>query len=165
MVSRRTRLVVVTIVGAAILAAGALAVSIAGTKFDSIPTGDTKTFLEQTAGELAVENGAEVPATADVVLTGREDSQKVVGGDELGSENEPVYLVQMEGKFAANAVPLPAGAEAPTGTSLWFLVDAPTLQRLDWGLAQQPGDLSQLGEVSQITPIPPDSSTPSPTVG
>ena len=152
--SQRAKLLVGGLAGIA-LVLGAYLVSGASHRFAAIPGDDMKHLLERRAGDLAAQNGGNIPTTAEVVLTKRQESQDLVaGGDEVGS-NEPVYLVQMEGSFVVNAAPIPSGAEAPTGSTLWFLVDAESGQSLDWGLGLKPEDLSKLGEVSQITPIPP----------
>jgi len=137
---------------------GAIFVSHATSKFEAVPTGDMRRLLEVTAGELAYENGGQVPATAAVVLTTRQASQDLVaGGDRVGSD-EAVYLVQMVGSFTLNSAPIPSGSEAPEGATLWFLVDSATSQRLDWGIGLRPEDLSTLGEVSSIEPRRPDGA-------
>jgi hypothetical protein len=110
------------------------------------------------AGEMAVQNHGEVPETASVVLSTRQKSQDVVSGGNRVSSDQPVYLVQMEGRFTVEG-PIPAGVEPPSGSTLWFLLDAETKQRLDWGVGLKPEDLSVLGEVSAISPVTPPSET------
>lgn len=115
-------------VGALLAAAGVfIATSSAGAAHDPFPTGETRTTLEQIAGELAAESG-EVPSSADVVLTSRQRSQDALGGDVVDSD-QPVYLVQMQGTFVLYAVPIPYGEEAPTGSALWFVFDPKTGER------------------------------------
>ena len=142
------------LVGACAVVVSAVALSQAGDKFEAVPTGDQKLLLERTAGEMAVMNQGKVPATAEVVLTSRQTSQDLVAGGDQVFADEPVYLVQMEGSFTVTG-PAPEGFDAPVGIALWFLVDAETGQRLDWGVGPKLQDLSSLGEVSTIEPIPP----------
>ena len=107
--------------------------------------------LERDAGEFADANSESVPSSAEAVLTTRQASLDALGGGTVDS-NQPVYLVQMEGRFVANSAPRPNGADAPTGTTFWFLYDPAAEMTLDWGLGEQRADLTQLGEIVEIHP-------------
>jgi hypothetical protein len=125
------------------------------------PTADTisdaqRTSLEERAGRMAVFANGDVPSTAEVVLTTRQTSQDLVAGGDVVLSDQPVYLVQMEGEFTAPRHP--QGVDAPTGTTLWFVVDVATGEQLDMGVGPQSQDLSTLGGVSTITPIPPSGT-------
>ncbi len=121
---------------------------------DSLPSA-LKITLEREAGEFAEANGGSVPSSAEAVLTTRQTSQDALGGD-IVSSDQPVYLVQMEGSFVANAAPRPYGAEAPTGRTFWFLYDPAAQMTLDWGLGDHRADLTQLGDVFEIRPTAPE---------
>ena len=117
-------------------------------------TPTVRTTLEQEAGEFADANSESVPSSAEAVQTTRQASLDALGGDIVDSD-QPVYLVQMEGRFVANSAPRPYGADAPTGTTFWFLYDPAEDMTLDWGLGDHRADLTQLGEVVAIHPAEP----------
>jgi hypothetical protein len=59
--------------------------------------------------------------------------------------DQPVYAVQVVGDFIAYAAKPPPGQPVPTGHVLVFTYDAGAHAILDWGVNEQPQDLSQLG--------------------
>lgn len=150
----RPGLLVGSLVGL-VLAAAAAGVFLLMRSADACcPSPGVRANLEREAGEFADANGGSVSSSAEAVLTTRQASQDALGGDIVDSD-QPVYLVQMEGRFVANAAPRPYGADAPTGTTFWFLYDPAEDVTLDWGLGDQPADLTQLGEVFEIRPTAP----------
>src|SRR5436309_1147573 len=55
------------------------------------------------------------------------------GGGSVGGDH-PVYVIQLVGHFVGYAASWPAGGHAPTGSVLVIVVDAKTMQTVDWGL-------------------------------
>lgn len=161
--NRRQRLMAGTVALAVFAAAAVLVWSAfsdrsAGGALHPMPYDELRATLESEAGRLAKENGGTVPSIADVVLTTRQAAMNVEGGDIVDSD-QPVYMVQMQGKFVVNTGPYPSGVEAPTGGVLFFLYDPETGGVLDWGVGDHPADLASLGEVWQITPTTPNQSS------
>jgi hypothetical protein len=63
------------------------------------------------------------------------------------------YLVTLQGDFIANSAPVPFGAEAPRGHWLYVTFDPATHDSLDWGVGNEPVDVSSM----QAFDIPPAS--------
>jgi hypothetical protein len=66
-----------------------------------------------------------------------------------------VYLVTMKGHFVAEDVPTPSGAHAPTGTYLSIVINARSLESLDFGLSPKPPPVapSSFGPVTYLRVI------------
>jgi hypothetical protein len=98
---------------------------------------------------MAELNGGVVPKSALVVLSQRDIANaQMAPGTEMPT-TEPVYVVQMEGKFVGNMAKVPSGVDLPTGDALWFAVSVEG-EVTDWGISVTPADLGKLGQVSQL---------------
>jgi hypothetical protein len=99
--------------------------------------------------ELASESADSAPKAAWAVFTARQDAN-LLASDAYVNSNQPVYLVQIEGRFTAFDASRPAGAQAPTGRFLTYVVDAATWLVVDSGVDDQSIDLSVLGPVTTL---------------
>jgi hypothetical protein len=103
---------------------------------------------------VAKANGDSAPLWMTAVLTTHAKAlTSATPGDFVpGAGGVLVFLVTMQGHFAANAAPGPPGAAAPTGRYLSIVVDARTFQVLDFGLSPNPPPVwpASLGPVTYL---------------
>ncbi len=119
----------------------------------SRPTAEVSAALHDVALTMAKENGGDIPASADAVLTTRGEAFSLYGSpnDSLGEVGgETVYLVELEGKFTAYLASIPPGMEVPTGVALIFAYDAEHARVTDWGVIPRVVDLSKLGDTFTV---------------
>ena len=82
-------------------------------------------------------NGGRAPAWVSVVVTTRGKAlTSATPGDTVSvGQQTVVYLITMKGHFVADDVSVPLGAHAPTGRYLSIVINARTLESLDFGLS------------------------------
>jgi hypothetical protein len=100
--------------------------------------------LSRIAHAMIDANG-DKPFTA---IQGVETTEQTANAYLMGARvptDQPVYAVQVVGDFIAYSARVPAGAELPTGHVLVFTYDPKAHAILDWGVDEQPNDLSELG--------------------
>jgi hypothetical protein len=110
--------------------------------------------LTMIGSRVAKANGDSAPLRMTAVLTthAKALTSATPGGFVPGAGGVLVFLVTMQGHFAANAAPGPPGAAAPTGRYLSIVVDARTFRVLDFGLSPNPPPVSpaSLGPVTYL---------------
>jgi hypothetical protein len=146
---------------AALAAAAAMAFALSaagcaktpGTAGPSIPA-SVIGRLTVIAHHAATANSDPAPGWITVVRTTRAKALTVATpGDFVpGSSGTAVFLITMRGHFVANDVSRPPGAKAPAGRYLSLVLDAKTLQELDFGLDSKPPlvALAHLGWVTYL---------------
>jgi hypothetical protein len=130
----------------------------AGASLPDVPEAGMRSTLSTTALRFAALNGATAPTSARVVLSQRDIANALMAPGTEMPTTEPVYVVQMEGKFVGHMAKIPPGASLPTGDALWFVVSPVDGQVTDWGISSSPADLSKLGQVSSLDLAEPTSS-------
>ena len=155
------RMSTVLIVGAVAVAGLAVAAVIAGTGHDAgdpvAPPPDVRSTIDTFAANLVkYESAGPPPKVANVVLTSEEAALALGGRKDAvgGAADQPVYLVQLSGDFAASDVPV-AGGAPPTGGTWDFMVNPHTGGTTDLGLREKPEDLASLGVVTRVALQPP----------
>jgi hypothetical protein len=109
--------------------------------------------LTALASRTAAANGDTSPEWITAVLTTHAKAlTSATPGDMTPGGGTEVYLVTMRGRFTAYAASSPPGAALPTGEYLSIVVDAKTLQVLDYGLSPTPPPVSpaSLGPVTYL---------------
>jgi len=94
--------------------------------------------------QLAAANGDASPDSITYVRTTRAAALRLLGSWSSGNPDEAVYVAVAHGTFDGAAMSHPAGAPAPTGTTLVAILDATTYQVTDVGLGNATPDLSKL---------------------
>jgi hypothetical protein len=91
---------------------------------------------------------------AQAVLSTRTRAVNVTMGDGTEDDDQPVWVVQVEGvgEFVCDGCSYPQGAVAPRGRFQVLVVTASTLRALDFGLTDTKADLTQLGDVVDLHP-------------
>jgi hypothetical protein len=91
---------------------------------------------------------------AQAVLSTRTRAVNVTMGDGTEDDDQPVWVVQVEGvgEFVCDGCSYPQGAVAPGGRFQVLVVTASTLRALDFGLTDTKADLTQLGDVVDLHP-------------
>jgi hypothetical protein len=89
------------------------------------------------AGEKHPTHGFAVPTT-------RKQINRLNAGAEVGSD-EDVYTVALHGDFVAEYAHVPPGADLPRGHLMILVVDAKTMDVLDFMLGDAPIDPTRLG--------------------
>jgi hypothetical protein len=111
--------------------------------------------LTAIAHRAATVNGDPNPAWITAVLTTRAKAlTSATPGDYVpGSAQVRVFLITMRGHFTATDSTGPAGAKATTGRYLSLVIDAKTLQGLDFGIGPKPPPVlpASLGPVTYLT--------------
>jgi len=112
--------------------------------------------LTALAENAAKRNGDATPTQVTVVLTTHAKAlTSATPGDSVpGTGRIRVYLITMQGHFVANDVSVPAGAAAPRGRYISVVVDAKTLDTLDFGIGPHPPPVApaSLGPVTYLHP-------------
>lgn len=112
----------------------------------------TQTAYRQTLSDIArtvaSANGEAKPSKISFSKTTRRKANQALGSKV--NDDTDVYLVQVTGKFVAHQAKVPAGKAIPTGSSMTLTVDASTGQILDWGVTENPQDISILGTASSL---------------
>ncbi len=85
---------------------------------------------------------------AEAVLTTRRRAEALLGAGIVS--NEPLYLVEIQGRFTLLDATGPPGARPPQGDYLTFTFDPTTNLVPDLGLSDQSVDLSVLGAVTVL---------------
>jgi hypothetical protein len=118
-----------------------------------VPTSARRTLTE-IAARVAEVNGDKAPAWVSVVVTTHEKAltSATPGDTESFGQQTIVYLVTMKGHFVAEDVPTPSGAHAPTGMYLSIVINAKSLEFLDFGLSPKPPPVapSRFGPVTYL---------------
>ena len=78
--------------------------------------------------------------------TTRARALDAAGSSEVNAVDNDVYLISAKGDFTAYHAAVPRGAQDPTGTVIFAVVDAETGEVLDWGLRQSPVPLGDAGD-------------------
>ena len=89
------------------------------------------------------------PTYAGYVETTREEAQSFAAATPM-EDSQPVYLVELRGKFVAHGAHVPPGRPLPVGTVATFTVDVTSGQVLDFGINDLTLDLSRLGTVHDL---------------
>jgi hypothetical protein len=91
---------------------------------------------------------------AQAVLSTRTRAVNVTMGDGTEDDDQPVWVVQVEGvgEFVCDGCSYPQGAVAPRGRFQVLVVTVSTLRTLDFGLTDTKADLTQLGDVVGLHP-------------
>ena len=122
-----------------------------------VPASALRTLTEL-AAQVAKVNGDKAPAWVSVVVTTHEKAltSATPGDSEPAGQKAIVYLVTMKGHFVAEDVPIPSGAHAPTGTYLSIVINARSLESLDFGLSPKPPPVapSSFGPVTYLKVVP-----------
>lgn len=109
--------------------------------------------LTQIARSASAENGG-AAVTAEAVHTTYLAAERAVLNGDTGSNpaaTTPVWVVQIRGDFTCYSCRGP-GRATPTGHVITLIVIAATLQSSDFGLGNQPHDLTSLGNVIPLNP-------------
>lgn len=123
-------------------------------------TDDQEAALVSKAEELAFYDGEPSPSSAEAVagtLEGVSSTGLVSIGDPPGRE---ILLAQLTGAFEGHLAKVPAAEDIPTGSVLWFILDADTLELRAWGIGLSEVDLSTVGDPFPLpleTPITEDA--------
>ncbi len=88
---------------------------------------------------------------AEAVLTTRRRAEALLGAGIVS--NEPLYLVEIQGRFTLLDATGPPGARPPQGDYLTFTFDPTTNLVPDLGLSDQSVDLSVLGAVTVLESV------------
>jgi hypothetical protein len=117
----------------------------------NVPGDDEIAKLSAIAGNFAEQNGTPTGVTAEGVAVDRKAAVDLLaGGDQVDSAGD-VYAVQLRGGvFTGYMAKVPEGQEFPTGTALYFVVDASSNQILDWGIDSEPQDMTSLGTTFDV---------------
>ncbi len=94
---------------------------------------------------IRANGGGPVSREQAVVSTHRAAAQLLFGAKQVVTDDRPVYVIQLVGRFIGYSASWPAGGHAPTGSVMVIVVDAKTMQTVDWGLDRRPQQLSKLG--------------------
>jgi hypothetical protein len=141
---------VATLWGAGAVLAGLVAAGFAGGQLAGEPSAGPKPGmpvpasavhrLTAVAEQAAKLNGGAAPAwVSAVVTTHKQALTSATPGDSVPiGERAIVYLVTMKGHFIATMASTPPGQPLPTGGYLSIVVNAKTLQTMDWGLSHRP---------------------------
>jgi hypothetical protein len=101
--------------------------------------------VDQLAVGLATNAGDSSPSAVTWVATTRDQGNQVVSGDSTDGPNNPnVYVLEINGDFTLH-VPVPPSAAEPSGTDLWVVVNATTMQTTDFGVNNSAAPLTSLG--------------------
>lgn len=92
-------------------------------------------------------NGDPRPTLIQHVLSTRRRAVQVTSGGDLVNGHEPVYAVEVRGRFLAADAPSPVGASPPRGSVLTLVLRASTGKPLDFGLSNKSAHLERLGRV------------------
>ena len=95
----------------------------------------------------ARQNGGTV-LTAEAVKSSHGKAVQATMGEGVQGDT-PVWVLQVEGTkpFVCGVCRVPAGASAPTGRYLTYILDQQTFAQSDFGVTATGADLSQLGTV------------------
>lgn len=116
------------------------------------PNAEELRKLATLALEAANGAGDAHPTDALVVPTTRRIAEAVSAGSGVGYASTPAYFVVVHGKFKNCGVPLPPGAQCPTGTTITLTVDPRTNRSTDYGIESRTPDVSKIGP-SQPLPL------------
>ena len=110
-------------------------------------TVEQEAALVAKAEEMAFYDDEPSPTRPMAVATTWEE----VAGAGLGtagarSPDRTVLVASLEGSFVGYLAKVPSGEDVPTGTHLWFIMDAERLQVLGWELGNEAIDLAAMGE-------------------
>lgn len=104
--------------------------------------------LQAIAKQEAGMNGGANPGSVKYVTSTRKQAAKLMN-TELATD-EPVYVMQLTGKFVGNHAYVPHGNPKPTGDTMIVVVSAATGKVVDMSITDRAGDLSKLGAVSGL---------------
>lgn len=110
---------------------------------DSVP----KSRILAIALGAAKDEGDPRPTLIQHVLSTHKRAVRVTSGGDLVQGEEPVYAIEVRGRFVAANASRPLGARAPRGSVLTLVIDASTGKPLDWGLSDKSAHLERLGRV------------------
>ena len=134
--------------GACVVAAIVVATGFATTRGQrraSPPGPETIAQLRAKTVDWASQNDEPRPGGGRVVATTR---NSFYGGNV--DSDQPVYVVQVHGRFVGYRFPTPRGKPLRRGTVLVLVYDAQTLEITDWELQPADHDLSAYGDVVSL---------------
>lgn len=107
--------------------------------------------LSKTAASIAGRNGDANPTSVTAVTATHAKAALFLSGDRIQYDQDTtVYLVAMKGHFVSS-IPVPAGQPTPTGTYLYIILNAKTLEMTDLTVGNSPrNSLSNLGPVTAL---------------
>src|SRR5438105_3821744 len=85
------------------------------------------------------------PTDAIVVPTTRRIAEAVDAGSGVGYASTPAYFVVVHGQFKNCNVPIPSGANCPTGTIITLTIDPRTNTSTDFGVESRMPDVNKIG--------------------
>jgi hypothetical protein len=112
-----------------------------------IPASPTSTQLEILRDRLvsgAAEMGESHPTSGYEVATTRRAFFEALNGSEI-YDDAGVYVTVARGNFVAYGASRPAGVPPPKGGFVFAVYDAESLEMTDWGVLDQPVDVSEMG--------------------
>jgi hypothetical protein len=104
------------------------------------------TWLLEQAQREATNHGDPHPGLAEWVISHRAEATQVLTGETVSDGDPEVYVLVLKGHFADSNGFGPTTADE-SGTWLLAVLDARTHEILDFGLGDQPIQLSKLGTV------------------
>lgn len=116
---------------------------------DATGEGSVPAYVSQIAQGIAIAMGDASPTSSIEVYTTRAAAEWLTSGAVVDT-NVPVYLVELRGNFVDKHARIPAGAAFPTGTEVNFTIDPRSQSVLDFGISNNPPDISSLGSVSAV---------------
>jgi hypothetical protein len=75
-----------------------------------------------------------------------------MSGEPINMGNQPVYIIEMDGRFPLPQKPSSKKGPEPVGQRMWVAVDIATGQVTDWGIPV-PGLTKEMGTLGQVTTI------------
>ena len=109
------------------------------------PAADDVAAVRAAALDIAARNGDANPSRIRIVAGPRlAVVARLMGGAEVDTDQD-VYVVALEGTFAAHEARVPPGAPTPRGTHLILVFDTETKTLLDLNLSHNPPALEQFG--------------------